>query len=127
MCNRYISPAEAEIERAWHVCRDNPGRWWDEVLFPCGRGPFIRRAVNDTGYVSELVVGQWGLIPPFAKAAKLPYSTNNARSEEVATKPSYRTAWAKGQRCIIPATDFDEPYWLLKYCRRARKIACSPF
>lgn len=111
MCNRYTSPSEAEIERAWHVGRDNPDRWWDEVLFPRGRGPFIRHAVNDAGYSRKVVVGQWGLILPFAKAAKLPYSTNNARSEDVATKPSYRTAWAKGRRCIIPASDFDEPYW----------------
>lgn len=57
MCNRYTSPAEAEIERAWHVGRDNPGRWWDEVLFPRGRGPFIRRAADDTEYSRELVVG----------------------------------------------------------------------
>ncbi len=44
-------------------------------------------------------------------AAKLPYSTNNARSEELAAKPTYRTPWTKGQRCIIPASSFDEPYW----------------
>ncbi|WOP14581.1 SOS response-associated peptidase [Ottowia sp. SB7-C50] len=72
---------------------------------------FIRRAVHDPGYSRELVAGQWGLIPHFAKAAKLPYSTNNARSEELAAKPTYRTPWAKGQRCIIPARSFDEPCW----------------
>lgn len=111
MCNRYVSPEEAEIERAWHVGGRNPGRWWDEVVFPRGRGPFVRRAVHDAGYSRELVAGQWGLIPHFAKAAKLPYSTNNARSEELSAKPTYRTPWAKGQRCIIPASSFDEPNW----------------
>ncbi len=52
-----------------------------------------------------------GLDPAFAKTAKPPYSTNNARSEELAAKPTYRTPWAKAQRCIIPASSFDEPYW----------------
>ncbi|MFD1894961.1 SOS response-associated peptidase family protein [Ottowia beijingensis] len=111
MCNRYVTPDEAEIERAWHIGGRNPVRWWDEVVFPRGRGVFIRRAVHDAAYSRELVAGQWGLIPHFAKSAKLPYSTNNARSEELAAKPTYRTPWAKGQRCIIPADSFDEPCW----------------
>lgn len=107
MCNRYTSPAEADIERAWHVGRQNPLRWWDESLHPRGQGPFIRGA----GGVRELVAGQWALIPPWAKSAKLTFSTNNARSEEVADKASFRDAWRRGQRCIIPAMDFDEPCW----------------
>ena len=84
---------------------------WPAAVHPRSPGPFIRRAVDDSGYSRELVVGQWALIPPWAKEAKLKYSTNNARSEEIAEKASYRDAWAKGQRCIIPAADFDEPNW----------------
>src|SRR5690606_7413455 len=56
-------------------------------------------------------VGQWALIPHFAKSAKLPYQTNNARSEELTSKASYRQPWQRGQRCIIPAMSFDEPCW----------------
>lgn len=111
MCNRYETPEECEIERAWHVGRDRPGRWWDEFVFPRGTGVFIRRAVNDADYSRELVAGQWGLIPWFANALKLTYSTNNARSEELAAKATYKQPWAKGQRCIIPARSFDEPCW----------------
>lgn len=111
MCNRYVSPQEADIERAWHIGARNPVRWWDEVVFPRGRGVFIRRAAHDAGYARELVAGQWGLIPWFAKAVRLPYSTNNARSEELAAKATYKQPWAKGQRCIIPALSFDEPCW----------------
>ena len=62
-------------------------------------------------YERELVVGQWGLIPWFATEPKLKYPTNNARSEELAVKASYKHPWARGQRCIIPAADFDEPNW----------------
>lgn len=111
MCNRYTSPAEADIERFWHVGRQNPLRWWDETLHPRGFGPFIRRARDEVDYRKELVAGQWALIPPWAKEPTLKFSTNNARSEEVVEKASYKDAWRRGQRCIIPALDFDEPCW----------------
>lgn len=57
----------------------------------------------------EVVVGQWGLTPRFAKTAKLSFSTNNARSEELATKATFKHPRKRGQRCIIPAANFDEP------------------
>lgn len=109
MCNRYVSPTGARIEREWSISGRTP--WPGGGVYPRSPGPFIRRARNDTGYSRELVVGQWGLIPWFAKAAKLPYSTNNARSEELAAKASYKHPWARAQRCIIPAESFDEPCW----------------
>jgi len=62
-------------------------------------------------YERELVVGQWGLIPWFAKEPKLKFPTNNARSEELTEKARYKHPWARGQRCIIPASSFDEPNW----------------
>lgn len=111
MCNRYTPPEEEEIEREWHVGRQSPSRWWDDVLYPRGQGPFIRRARDDAGYSRELVVGKWGLIPWFAKEPRLKYPTNNARSEELSQKASYKEPWARGQRCIIPASDFYEPNW----------------
>ncbi len=111
MCNRYVSPQEADIERMWHIGRHNNNPWRGGGVFPRGQGAFIRRARHDAVYSRELVVGQWGLIPWFAKTPKLPYSTNNARSEELASKASFKDPWARGQRCIIPADSFDEPYW----------------
>ncbi|WP_353506438.1 SOS response-associated peptidase family protein [Variovorax sp. J31P207] len=38
-------------------------------------------------------------------------STNNARSEELAAKATFKDPWKRGQRCIIPAASFDEPNW----------------
>ena len=111
MCNRYTPPKELDIEREWHVGNRNPLRWWDEVLYPRRTGAFIRRARDDPGFSRELVVGQWGLIPWFAKTARQKFPLNNARSEELAGKASFKHPWACGQRCIIPAADFDEPYW----------------
>jgi putative SOS response-associated peptidase YedK len=106
MCNRYVPPGEGDIERFWQIGQSNPLRWAGEV-FPRAPGPFVRAA--DDG--RELVVGQWGLIPWFAKTAKLTYSTNNARFEEITDKASYKLSWQHGKRCIIPAVSFDEPCW----------------
>ncbi|MFC7411595.1 SOS response-associated peptidase family protein [Hydrogenophaga atypica] len=113
MCNRYVSPTDAHIEQVWGIGARNP--WRGGGVFPRSPGPFIRCLRDDTGYSREMVVGQWGLIPWFAKAAKLPYSTNNARSEELAAKASYKHPWARGQRCIIPAVSFDERKRSLNY------------
>lgn len=110
MCNRYVSPDQAAIERFWHIGRHNP--WRGEIeIFPRSAGPFIRPSQDPGEHERELVVGQWGLIPWFAKTAKLTYSTNNARFEEIASKASYKQPWQQGQRCIIPAWSFDEPCW----------------
>ncbi len=111
MCTRYITPEQAAIERHWHVGRGNPFRWPKTEVFPGRTGLFVRanRDVADTK--REAVVGQWGLIPWFAKSAKLPYATSNARSEELSAKATFKHPWARGQRCIIPAESFDEPNW----------------
>lgn len=107
MCNRYVSPAAGDIERYWSVGART--HWQQCEVFPRAPGAFLR-AARDAGR-SELVVGQWGLVPWFAKSAKLPYSTNNARFEEIATKASFKQSWLHGRRCIIPALSFDEPNW----------------
>jgi putative SOS response-associated peptidase YedK len=111
MCTRYVSPSQAAIERYWQLRPGQVPIFPPPNLFPRAPGAFIRRAVHEVEPARELVIGQWALIPHFAKEPKLPYSTNNARFEELAAKASYKAPWAKGQRCIIPATSFDEPCW----------------
>lgn len=111
MCTRYITPEVAEIERFWHVGRDNSNPWrGGGSLFPRSPGAFVRAVREATGE-RQLVIGLWGLIPWFAKSVQLPYSTNNARFEELTSKASYKQPWLRGQRCIIPAQSFDEPCW----------------
>lgn len=56
-------------------------------------------------------LGSFGLIPHWAKDAKIAKNTYNARSETVAEKPSYRDAWRSSRRCIIPAEAIYEPDW----------------
>jgi putative SOS response-associated peptidase YedK len=108
MCNRYVSPEAGDMERYWHVGARQP--WRAAEVFPRAPGPFLR-ADRENPLSRELVIGQWGLVPWFAKTAKLTYSTNNARFEEITTKASFKSSWSYGKRCIIPAVSFDEPNW----------------
>jgi putative SOS response-associated peptidase YedK len=113
MCNRYAPPRPEDVLQRW-LPRQASVNFPAGPVFPRAPGPFIRTSRRGTQGESgppELVVGQWALVPGFAKSARLPYSTNNARFEELASKASYRQPWARGQRCIIPAAWFDEPCW----------------
>lgn len=69
---------------------------------------------------------RWGLIPKWAKDSSIGYKLINARSETVAEKPSFRSAF-KYRRCLIPADGFYEwqrqagqkqPYY---FCLRDRQ------
>lgn len=53
-------------------------------------------------------LGMFGMVPHWAKP-DLARQTYNARTETVATKPSFRNAYKKQQFCIIPAASFYEP------------------
>lgn len=115
MCARYTPPRWDEMHAVHRSLP--PENLPVGPVFPRGRGAFIRRVPApareaETPEVErELVVAQWGLIPSFAKAAKLPYSTSNARWETVPTAASFRQPWARDQRCIIPVHEFFEPNW----------------
>lgn len=51
----------------------------------------------------------FGLVPTWARDAKIVRATYNARTETLAEKPSFRNAWARGQLCIIPVEALYEP------------------
>ncbi len=66
----------------------------------------VVRLDHETGH-RELVLMRWGLIPFWAKEAKISYSTINARVETLTTSAAFREA-VKYRRCLIPADGFYE-------------------
>ncbi len=112
MCNRYRAASITYIRDVFGftlIESGPPPRYKAAGIGPLQQGPFIVPA--------RAIVGQWGLIPYGSKTRKptrsdgKPLSTNNCRSETVATAWSFRGPWERGQRCLIPAIDYDEPYW----------------
>jgi len=69
--------------------------------------PSQQIAVITNGKPGELAWHRWGLIPSWAKEAKIGYRMINARSETAAEKPSFRAAF-RSRRCLIPASGFFE-------------------
>lgn len=65
------------------------------------------RVVLERGESRVLTSCRWGLVPSWAKDESIGVRMINARSETVATKPSFRSAFAK-RRCIIPVDGFYE-------------------
>ena len=51
---------------------------------------------------------RWGLVPAWSKEISTKFATFNARSETVAEKPTFRSAWKKSQTCIVPALGYYE-------------------
>lgn len=65
----------------------------------------VRRAEGSAK--RELAWFHWGLIPSWAKDAKLAASMINARGETIAEKPAFRSAFAR-RRCLVLTDGFFE-------------------
>lgn len=118
MCNLYtLEPAlidlAEEFDRFLGMVLSLPAgpdtlsnRPWAKTVYPAYDGLFVRPVdpAEPTGPL-EPAVGRWGIVPFFHKgpAKSWKFPTNNARSEEMATKASFRDC-VKSRRCIIPAT-----------------------
>jgi putative SOS response-associated peptidase YedK len=59
---------------------------------------------------ASLEILRWDLVPSWWKKSldEKKYSSYNARSDSLLEKATFKGAWKKGQRCIIPATMFFE-------------------
>ena len=103
MCGRFtlrLTPAElAEIFRLL----DEPEFSPRYNIAPTQTVPIVRK--GETAF--EAVPMRWGLIPSWAKDAKIGNRLINARGETVAEKPSFRAAF-KRRRCLVPADGFYE-------------------
>lgn len=113
MCSHYEAPSPKQLLDAFGAEPDAPTQ---TELWPGYMGPMIRMPIGADPHDEatpefEVFSAMFGLLPFWAKDTKLARSTYNARSETVATKPSFRAAWKEAKHCIIPAVAIYEPDW----------------
>ena len=115
MCSHYQFLKDRDVlERQFNVQPPPITGVYD--VWPGYQALFIRRPLkedvgDDAVPEREALAGQFGLLPHWAKDDKFGRHTFNARSETATTLPSFRDAWRKGHRCIIPADAIYEPDW----------------
>lgn len=107
MCGRFARRSTQEVLADWFgvELEDMPFFAPSYNVAPQSTQPVVRLN-HDTGK-PEFALMRWGLVPYWAKDPKVGYTTINARSEEVTTKPLFRDA-IKKRRCLIPADAFYE-------------------
>ena len=105
MCTNYTPTKKADWVKATFGV-DLPKGYPDEA-YPNFLGPVVMKSHQTERVACGLA--RFGLIPAWAKDDKISRHTYNARSETVAEKPSYRTAWRKRQFCLVLADNFYEP------------------
>lgn len=81
----------------------------DWNMAPTRRAPIVvgRDGESHHARVRELVTARWGLVPSWAKDASIGNRLINARSETVAEKRAFRSAFAK-RRAIVPVDGYYE-------------------
>jgi len=119
MCSHYISERRRAYYRK-HYGIELPPDWeaprGSSHVYPTQVAPIVRRPPErESGDEAvpefEMVMAHFGLLPGFAKDVKYGVRTYNARTETVASLASFKNAWAKGRRCIVPCEAIFEPDW----------------
>jgi putative SOS response-associated peptidase YedK len=104
MCGRYVIAYDPQtLVTGFSLTRIQPfDRRWN--VAPQSAVPVVYET-REGERVAELM--RWGLLPHWAKDPALGAKLNNARSEGLADKPSFRQA-VRRRRCILPASGFFE-------------------
>ena len=105
MCGRFVSSSSPERIAAYFgadVAVETLGENYN--VAPTND---IYGVVADADGHREVQAFQWGLIPVWAKEARIGSKMINARAETVASKPAFKGVFKK-HRCIIPMDGFYE-------------------
>jgi putative SOS response-associated peptidase YedK len=103
MCNRFTLRTPVHVW-ARHFNLSAQTEWQIPLRYnvcPQTQIPVIRQVGDER----QLAMMKWGLVPSWSLEPKTKYSTLNAKSEEAATKPAYKSAM-KSRHCLIPADGF---------------------
>ena len=106
MCGRYARKSAQELLAEWFEMDLEQMRWaptWNAA--PQSFQPVVR--LQPGSGVREASLMRWGLVPSWAKDARIGLNTINARAEDVETKPAFRAALKK-RRCLVPADAYYE-------------------
>ncbi|MEI7664362.1 MAG: SOS response-associated peptidase, partial [Bacteroidota bacterium] len=103
MCGRYSFVAEDALILERFGIRVRTAIY--KARYNCA--PSQDLAVISNERPGEFAFFRWGLVPSWAKEAKIGNSLINARAETVAEKPSFRNSF-RSRRCLVPATGFFE-------------------
>jgi putative SOS response-associated peptidase YedK len=103
MCGRFALFSSPSMLARRFGTETTPGMEARYNIAPSQAIPIVRKEGDERRFA----MAHWGLIPFWAKDAKIGYSMINARAETVAEKPAFRTAF-KQRRCLIPADGFYE-------------------
>jgi putative SOS response-associated peptidase YedK len=105
MCGRYTLRTKLNLLLSQFAAELADGTEWEPRynIPPTSNVPAVRLADGKR----QLALFKWDLIPSWAKDAKIAYSTINARSDTVATKPAFRSAFKK-RRCLVLADGYVE-------------------
>ena len=107
MCGRFARRSTQQVLADWFGVELEDMPWFAPTYnaAPQSVQPVVR--LNRDSGNREFALQRWGLVPFWAKDAKLAYTTINARAEQAAQKPAFREALRK-RRCLVPADAFYE-------------------
>ena len=88
-----------------HVGENTPDPSWN--VKPTEQIPIVLESLKEGPVVRRLESARWSLVPSFAKALGSSYPTFNARSEDVAQKPTFKNS-VVSKRALVPATGYYE-------------------
>jgi putative SOS response-associated peptidase YedK len=107
MCANYLPGRSEHLLHDFHVAP--PDSDYKPEAYPGYMAPIIKPPRTESAPGDRAcALGMFGMVPHWADT-KLARQTYNARTETVASKPSFRNAWKRRQFCVIPAVSFYEP------------------
>ena len=104
MCGRYVVAYDPQtLVAGFSLTRIQPfDRRWN--VAPTAQVPVVFETKAGERVAENM---RWGLVPHWAKDLSIGAKLNNARSEGLAEKPSFRQALRR-RRCILPASGYYE-------------------
>ena len=114
MCGGYAlaEPTEVleDVVNVELVGENLPAPSWN--IRPTNQVPIVVDTQDADGTIQRrLESARWSLIPSWVKGEPPKFSTFNARSEDAASKASWRDA-VKSKRCLVPASGYYE--WIVE-------------